>query len=95
MKLIVGLGNPGIAYKKTRHNIGFLVVDEFCKKKNLVVAKKVRFKAHEAVTNDLVVLKPQTYMNLSGESVQKAMHFYKIALEDVLVISDDVALPFG
>lgn len=95
MKLLVGLGNPGIAYKKTRHNIGFLVIDEFCKKKALTITKKMRFKAQEATTSDLVALKPQTYMNLSGESVQKAMHFYKIALEDVLVIGDDVALPFG
>lgn len=95
MKLVVGLGNPGIAYKRTRHNLGFLVADAFAAKKNMLFAKKSRFKAYEAMGSDLMILKPLTYMNLSGQSVQSAMHFYKLPLEDMIVISDDIALPFG
>ena len=91
----MGLGNPGIAYKYTRHNIGFLIADAFCEKHKLLFAKKARFKASEAKSSNVLLLKPETYMNLSGESVQSAMHFYKIATEELLVISDDVALPFG
>lgn len=95
MKLIVGLGNPGVAYAKTRHNIGFMVVDAFCEKNKLIFSKKARFKAYEATGNNLVILKPLTYMNLSGESVQSARNFYKLPLEELLVIIDDIALPFG
>jgi len=91
----VGLGNPGVAYKYTRHNIGFLIADAFCEKHKLVFTKKAKFKASEAKGNNTFVIKPETYMNLSGESVQSVMHFYKLALEGLLVISDDVALPFG
>lgn len=91
----MGLGNPGVAYRQTRHNIGFLIADAFCAKNNLVFTKKARFKAYEANGNNAVVIKPETYMNLSGESVQSARHFYKLPLEELLVISDDVALPFG
>jgi PTH1 family peptidyl-tRNA hydrolase len=95
MKLIVGLGNPGIAYKQTRHNVGFMVVDEFCKKRHLVPTKKSGFKAMVASNSEIMVIKPQTYMNLSGESVQSVVHFYKIPLKDILVVSDDVTLSFG
>ena len=96
--LVVGLGNPGPKYEWTRHNVGFLVVDELAERANLPV-QKLKFKA---LTNtaliggqSVLLMKPTTYMNLSGEAVGQAARFYKIPPERVLVISDDVALPQG
>ena len=96
--LVVGLGNPGPKYEWTRHNVGFLVVDELAERANLPV-QKLKYKA---LTNTAVIggrsvllMKPTTYMNLSGESVGQAARFYKIPPERVLVISDDVSLPLG
>ena len=96
--LVVGLGNPGPKYDWTRHNMGFLVVDELAERLNIPV-QKLKYKA---LTNtallggqSVLLMKPTTYMNLSGESVGQAARFYKIPPERVLVISDDVALPLG
>ena len=96
--LVGGLGNPGPKYEWTRHNVGFLVVDELAERANLPV-QKLKFKA---LTNtaliggqSVLLMKPTTYMNLSGEAVGQAARFYKIPPERVLVISDDVALPQG
>lgn len=93
--LIVGLGNPGIAYENTRHNAGFLTIDKLCKKLSFDV-KRAKFKSYvgEAVTGGkkCLVMKPQTYMNNSGEAVVEAMNFYKIPIENVLVIYDDISL---
>lgn len=96
--LVVGLGNPGPKYEWTRHNVGLLVVDELAERANLPV-QKLKFKA---LTNtaliggqSVLLMKPTTYMNLSGEAVGQAARFYKIPPERVLVISDDVALPQG
>ena len=96
--LVVGLGNPGPKYEWTRHNVGFLVVDELAERANLPV-QKLKFKA---LTNtaliggqSVLLMKPTTYMDLSGEAVGQAARFYKIPPERVLVISDDVALPQG
>lgn len=96
--LIVGLGNPGEKYENTRHNVGFQVVDELAERQNAPV-QKLKFKA---LTNLLtisgervLVMKPVTYMNLSGEAVRPAMDFYKIPADHVLVIYDDVSLPVG
>ena len=96
--LIVGLGNPGEKYENTRHNVGFRVIDELAERQNAPV-QKLKFKA---LTNLLtisgekvLVMKPITYMNLSGEAVRPAADFYKIPPERVLVISDDVSLPIG
>lgn len=96
MKLIVGLGNPGPKYLNTRHNIGFLVVDAMAQEESL------DFKAeHFALTKKItleqqpcLLVKPQTFMNLSGQSVRALMDYYKINLEDLLVIHDEVDLPF-
>ncbi|WP_249029717.1 aminoacyl-tRNA hydrolase [Tannockella kyphosi] len=98
MKLIIGLGNPGKEYENTRHNCGFMVIDELCKNwscsTNLVKFKgeycKIKYKGE-----DVILLKPTTYMNLSGESVQQFMKFYKIEKEDILVIYDDLDMPVG
>ena len=99
MKLIVGLGNPGSAYENTRHNIGFMVLDELAKRNNLTFFLESKFKGMLASINlngqKAILLKPMTYMNLSGESVIKVMQFYKIDVEDLVVISDDLDSPFG
>lgn len=96
--LLVGLGNPGTQYENTRHNVGFLVADELAERQNAPI-QRLKFKA---LTNLLtisgekvLVMKPVTYMNLSGEAVGEAARFYKIPPERVLVISDDVSLPLG
>lgn len=97
--LIVGLGNPGSKYEDTRHNMGFQTIDRFAEKEGLRFSK-LRFKAWTAEwktgsSEKVLLMKPQTYMNLSGESVGEAARFYKIPPERVLVISDDVSLPAG
>lgn len=96
--LVVGLGNPGLQYANSRHNTGFRVIDALCKKHN-VRCDRSRFKAltGEAVLGGhrVLLVKPQTYMNLSGEAVQPAADFYKIPPEHILVIFDDISLPVG
>ena len=96
--LVVGLGNPGSKYESTRHNMGFLAVDMLAEKEKFRF-DKLRFKAWTATVElggeKVLVMKPQTYMNLSGESVGEAARFYKIPPEHVLVISDDISLPTG
>ncbi len=96
--LVVGLGNPGEQYENTRHNAGFLVADELGERGRFPIQ---RLKFH-ALTNTAViggqgalVVKPVTYMNLSGEAVGEAARFYKVSADHVLVISDDVSLPLG
>lgn len=96
--IIVGLGNPGEKYTNTRHNAGFLAVDELCSVLG-VRCDRVRFKAltTEATYAEcrVLIMKPQTFMNASGEAVREAMSFYKIPLENVIVISDDTSLDIG
>lgn len=98
MKCIVGLGNPGKKYDGTRHNIGFAVIDELTERHGIKLDQS-KFKGHFAVetlfNEKIVLLKPQTFMNLSGESLRPLMDFYKIVPEDVLVIFDDLDLPVG
>ena len=93
--LIVGLGNPGIQYEDTRHNAGFLTIDRLCEKLSFDV-KKAKFKSYIGEVSIggkcCLVMKPQTYMNNSGEAVIEAMDFYKIPIENVLVIYDDISL---
>lgn len=98
MKLIVGLGNPGKKYEQTRHNFGFFVLDQLAKKFHLSFSSK--FRGDLAQISDkrhdkIFFLKPQTFMNLSGESVVSCAHFYKILPQDIFVIFDDLDLPFG
>ena len=96
--LIVGLGNPGQKYEHTRHNMGFLTVDLLAEQLN-VKLNKVKFKSAYNIVRfggqKCLVMKPQTYMNLSGEAVHEAAQFYKIPADHVIVISDDIALPLG
>lgn len=98
MLLFVGLGNPGPKYDGTRHNAGFMVLDRFCSDHGLLPLKekfKGQFTRGTVRGQEVVCLLPQTYMNLSGESVQAAMKFFKVELRDVLVIHDELDLPFG
>lgn len=98
MKMIVGLGNPGRQYAATRHNIGFMVVEEIARRYT-IVDRRTRFRAELAEIfiggEKVILLKPQTYMNLSGISVREAVRWYKLSLDDVLVVVDDIELPFG
>ena len=94
--IIAGLGNPGLQYEKTRHNVGFRAVDALCSDLGVLCERK-KFKSlfADAVINGhrCLILKPQTYMNNSGAAVCEAMSFYKIPPEKVIIISDDVSSP--
>lgn len=98
MKLIVGLGNPGINYENTRHNCGFRVLDAFSDMSRISVFKE-DFKSiyGKGLVNDetVILLKPQTFMNLSGEAVQAIVSYFKIAIDDILVVYDDMAVKPG
>ena len=96
MKLIVGLGNPGYEYVFTRHNIGWLIVDHIASlKNNNSPSMKFNGEFWMGTSRGTALLKPHTWMNLSGLSVREAFDFYKLNVEDILIICDDVALPFG
>ena len=96
--LVVGLGNPGGQYELTRHNVGFRVVDELAERCRVPV-QKLKYRAltntAEVGGHRVLLMKPVTYMNLSGEAVRQAADFYKVAPDHVLVVSDDVSLPVG
>ena len=97
MKLIVGLGNPGKQYERTRHNCGFMAIDKYAKDNNLDFKKKFNglFAEHIVNNNKIILLKPQTYMNLSGICVSKFVKFYNINIEDIIVIYDDKDFELG
>lgn len=98
MKLIVGLGNPGIEYENTRHNVGFKVIDSFAKKNNVEFNKeKFGGKYTEILVNNekIILLKPQKYINLSGEVIKKYVDYFKISIDDTLIISDDMDIELG
>lgn len=97
MKLIVGLGNPGKEYENTRHNIGFMTVDKIIYEKNLTEKEKFNGKYYEYNVNNekIVILKPQNYINLSGQVISKFVNYFKIDINDILIIHDDLDLPVG
>ena len=98
MFLIVGLGNPGREYENTRHNIGFAAMDVLAEKYNIDINRS-KFKGEYGEGfingNKVILLKPYTFMNLSGESVREAIDFYKLTEEQVLIIYDDISLELG
>jgi PTH1 family peptidyl-tRNA hydrolase len=94
MLLIVGLGNPGTQYENTRHNIGFKVIDKLVSDFGARDVSKNAFHGELFKSSNILFLKPTTFMNLSGNSVQIVKKFYKIELEDIIVIHDDIDLPF-
>lgn len=95
IRLIAGLGNPGREYENTRHNAGFMILDRLAARLKADFASERKFEALIARSGSLFLLKPQTYMNLSGRSVAAVCQFYKIEPAEVLVVHDDVALPEG
>lgn len=98
MKWIVGLGNPGPAYSSTRHNAGFMVIDELARRFNTDVStNKCKALVGEVRAGDtkIALLKPMTYMNLSGESLRAFMDYYKVSLEDLIVVYDDLDTEVG
>ena len=98
MKLVVGLGNPGSEYEKTRHNIGFMVIDYFAKEHNIVVeTKKFNGLFTKFMYNNetVILLKPLSYMNLSGEVVRSFVDYFKIDIKDILIINDDLDMNLG
>ena len=98
MKLIVGLGNPGREYAKTRHNVGFMILDNYCEKNNLYFdSSKFNGLYSQTIINNekIIFLKPQKYMNLSGEVVRDFMHYFKIDIKDILIINDDLDIKMG
>lgn len=94
MKLLIGLGNPGPEYNFTRHNAGFLTLDLYAKIHHLDW-QKPKFGALWLKDGDRILIKPQDFYNESGRAVQEFVHFYKIAISDILVICDDFDLEFG
>lgn len=98
MKIIVGLGNPGIFYRMTRHNVGFQVIDRLAEINQISIRTK-RFKSlygtGEADAQRVVLAKPMTFMNRSGEAVKKIADFFHLGREDLIVVHDDLDLPFG
>lgn len=99
MKLIIGLGNPGKEYENTRHNVGFMVLDNYISKKCISDSWKSKFNGLYLETNikgeKVLFLKPQSFMNLSGGVVSQFVNFYKVNVDDILVISDDLDLLTG
>jgi len=98
MYVIAGLGNPGRKYENTRHNMGFITVDQLAEKHDIKV-DKLKFKAlvgeGRIAGQKVLLVKPQTYMNLSGESLREVMHFYKLEPENLIVIYDDIDIELG
>jgi len=98
MKLVVGLGNPGRGYANNRHNLGFMCVNHFARMHNIWFDKKqgkARIGSGKIADNEVVIARPQTYMNQSGEAVSQLVKKFKIGLDDLLVIHDDLDLPLG
>jgi PTH1 family peptidyl-tRNA hydrolase len=99
MKMFIGLGNPGSKYEQTRHNAGFMAIDALSKEWGIELSLEKKFKGHlgRGVVNGekVLLLKPMTFMNLSGESVRAVMDFYEIPVEDIVVMYDELDLPTG
>lgn len=96
--LIIGLGNPGQEYAETRHNVGFRVLDELARRHGLTFSqqeRKARVASGVILGKKVILAKPQTYMNLSGEAARALVNFYKIELPRLLVVSDDLDIPLG
>jgi len=98
VNIIFGLGNPGVRYRKTRHNIGFQIVDRLAEKYHIRLSSK-RFKSLYGKgwidVKEVILAKPMTYMNQSGEAVREALDFFHLSVEDLIIVHDDLDLPFG
>lgn len=94
-RLVAGLGNPGREYADTRHNIGFLVADELARRSASPFSFNAKWNAEVASCGGRTIMKPQTFMNLSGEAISGYARFFKLQREEILIILDDVSLPLG
>ena len=95
MKVVVGLGNPGTKYEQTKHNVGFMCLDYYANKHNETFKFERKFNADVLKMGQLLLVKPQTFMNLSGEAVRKVIDYYDVPVEDILIIYDDLDLPLA
>ena len=95
LRLVAGLGNPGPQYIDTRHNIGFMVIDSLAGKKGMTLPRSAVWSSAWAKWGDILLIKPLTYMNRSGDVVGRFARYFKIRPEEILVVVDDVALPLG
>ncbi len=93
--MVVGLGNPGVQYAGTRHNVGFLAVERLARRAGVSFSAEAKWQAKVAKDSEILLVKPLTFMNLSGSAVSKVAQFYRIAPHEMLVIYDDLDLPFG
>ncbi len=97
--LIVGLGNPGQQYDKTRHNVGFMAIDAFAKRLRVTLKSEKRFQAHVGMARfgekRLILAQPTTFMNNSGKAVSSLLKYYQLTASQLMVVYDDAALPFG
>ena len=95
MQIIVGLGNPGDKYIKTKHNTGFIILDSLSRQYNLEWHDETKFDSLLSKHEELILCKPQTFMNNSGDAVSRIMNFHKLNLENLIIVHDDVDLDFG
>ncbi|OGJ37499.1 MAG: aminoacyl-tRNA hydrolase [Candidatus Pacebacteria bacterium RIFOXYB1_FULL_39_46] len=95
MRAIIGLGNPEDQHQKTRHNVGFRVIDILANQLDITLTTSPKLFSLVGKNNDWLLAKPQTYMNNSGQAVQAILHFYKLTPSDLIVIHDDLDIPFG
>jgi PTH1 family peptidyl-tRNA hydrolase len=94
-RLIAGLGNPGREYEATRHNVGFMILDRYARRAGIAFRHEPKWEADLATAPGVLLCKPRSYMNRSGEPLAALLHFYKIPAEQVLAVFDDAALPLG
>jgi len=97
MHLLVGLGNPGTKYRLTRHNAGFMVLNNLAREQNIDFKRRKLYSisSFNRKGNKIIIAKPRTYMNLSGNAVQALVHYYHVDMDNLLIIYDDINLPFG
>jgi PTH1 family peptidyl-tRNA hydrolase len=95
LRLVAGLGNPGSQYSSTRHNVGFMVIDYLARKKEVTFSKSAAWSSELGKWGDILLIKPLSYMNRTGEVIGPFAHYFKVQAEEILVVVDDVALPLG
>jgi peptidyl-tRNA hydrolase, PTH1 family len=95
LRLVAGLGNPGLEYSSTRHNVGFMVIDCLAGKKGVTISRSAAWGSELGKWGDILLIKPLAYMNRSGEVIGRFAHYFKVQSEEILVVVDDAALPLG
>ena len=95
LRLVAGLGNPGLQYSGTRHNVGFMVLDSLAGKKGVTFSRSAAWSSELGKWGEILLIKPLTYMNRTGEVVGKFSRYFKVQADEILVVVDDVALPLG